>query len=81
MHLYDRCKNPQNHQGGSSLRLPLLHIAEPRRRVRLDLINFLVGCVSSFITGMVFHSVLGHYCKNRHSWLCRLFHYNEEDLK
>ena len=33
----------------------------------IDLINFVVACVASFIVGMAFHSILGHEQK-RHGW-------------
>jgi hypothetical protein len=44
----------------------------------IDVFNFIVGCVSSFVLGMAFHSVIGHYCENRWTGVCRFFHHSEE---
>jgi hypothetical protein len=43
----------------------------------IDVFNFIVGCVSSFVLGMAFHSVIGHYCENRWTGVCRFFHHGE----
>ncbi len=44
----------------------------------IDVLNFLAGCVASFVLGMAVHSVLGHYCATRRTGICRFFHHEEE---
>ena len=44
----------------------------------INVLNFLAGCVASFVLGMAVHSVLGHYCATRRTGICRFFHHEEE---
>ena len=46
--------------------------------VLIDLVNFVVGCLASFVVGLAAHSILLHE-KERHGWRFPWDHDEEED--